>query len=147
MNIPKRIIIFRPGALGDTLVSAPVIWAFRKHFADREICYLSEEHTKSSIIQASEVAGLIPEIDETFRYTRTTEWKERLRELRAKIKPRRGCLFAGIHQGLSGIGHPTGVRLCLNRRISHTCVHNLRVSATISPPSYFVISSQNSWQD
>ena len=90
MNIPKRIIIFRPGALGDTLVSAPVIWAFRKHFADREICYLSEEHTKSSIIQASEVAGLIPEIDETFRYTRTTEWKDRLRELRAKIKPRRG---------------------------------------------------------
>ena len=89
MNNPKRIIIFRPGALGDTLVAAPVIWALRKRFADRRIGYLSEEHIKSSVVAASEAAKLIPEIDETFRYTRTTEWKERLKELRSKIKPRR----------------------------------------------------------
>ncbi len=87
---PSRLIIFRPGALGDTLVAAPVIWALRSHFANRRIGYLSEEHMKSSVVAASEAARLIPEIDETFRYTRTTEWKERLRELRTKIQPRRG---------------------------------------------------------
>jgi len=101
---PPRLIIFRPGALGDTLVAAPAIWALHARFADRCIGYLSEEHMKSSVVAASEAARLIPEIDETFRYTRTTEWKERLRELRAKIKPRRGDVLVYLcYQRISAL--------------------------------------------
>jgi len=48
---------------------------------------------KSSLVAASEAVKLIPEIDETFQYTRTTDWKQRLRELRSKIRPRLGDIL------------------------------------------------------
>lgn len=83
----QRLVVFRPGALGDTLVAAPVIWSLRKEFPDTRIEYLSEEHAKSSIIAPSDVAGLIPEIDRTYQYSPSAGWRVRLRKLRSRIMP------------------------------------------------------------
>ena len=83
----QRLIIFRPGALGDTLVAVPVIWALRSKFPDARIGYLSEEHAKSSVIAASDVAGLIPAIDETYRYIPSMGWRAKLRDVHSKIMP------------------------------------------------------------
>ena len=89
LNRQQRLVVFRPGALGDTLAAAPVIWSLRKEFSDTCIEYLSEEHTKSSIIAASDAADLIPEIDRTYQYSPSTGWRVRLLELRSIIMPRR----------------------------------------------------------
>lgn len=37
----KRILVFRTGHLGDTLVSVPAFWALRERFPDARIAYLS----------------------------------------------------------------------------------------------------------
>jgi lipopolysaccharide heptosyltransferase III len=84
---PKRIIIFRPGALGDTLVTAPLVWAIKNKFPGVTIEYISEKHTNSSVVTGSEAINLIPGIQKSYLYVPSSDWRTRLRELRLKIMP------------------------------------------------------------
>lgn len=48
-NFVRRILIFRYGQLGDTLVALPALWALREHFADAHLTLLSEQPHRSHI--------------------------------------------------------------------------------------------------
>ncbi len=45
---PKRILVFRIGHLGDTLVALPAFWALRKRFPDAHITLLSNVSAKNA---------------------------------------------------------------------------------------------------
>ena len=60
--MPKRIVVFRTGQLGDMLVSVPALWAIREHFADAHITLLCDFHPEKGYVHASDVlegAGIV----------------------------------------------------------------------------------------
>jgi ADP-heptose:LPS heptosyltransferase len=42
--MPQRILVFRIGSLGDTLVSLPAMWAAKRHFPDAHFTLMSDQH-------------------------------------------------------------------------------------------------------
>lgn len=46
----KRILVFRIGQLGDTIIALPAMWAIRQHFQSAHISLLSDSHETSSYI-------------------------------------------------------------------------------------------------
>lgn len=66
----KRILIFRPGQLGDTLVTLPAVHAIRNHFANAELTYLYDYHYGKGYVLANEIlkgSGLIDHFIPYFR--------------------------------------------------------------------------------
>lgn len=51
----KNIIVSHNGALGDTMMALPSLWALRETFPDANICYLYEKIPNSQYIQAREI--------------------------------------------------------------------------------------------
>jgi asparagine synthase (glutamine-hydrolysing) len=61
---PKRILVFRIGQLGDTLVSLPAMQVVRKNFPDAHIALLSDRHPGKSYVLAPDLlrgAGIFDE--------------------------------------------------------------------------------------
>jgi len=59
-----RILVFRIGQLGDTIVSLPAMWAVRRHFPNAHIALLSDRHPGKSYVLASDLlrgAGIFEE--------------------------------------------------------------------------------------
>lgn len=83
----KRVVIFRPGALGDMLAAAPVIWRIKELQPDTRIEYLAEEHATAGTLSAAEVARLIPEIEKVHLYSLAEKPWRRMRSLRRKLSP------------------------------------------------------------
>lgn len=83
----KRFIIFRPGALGDTLAVAPVIWSLSECYPEVRLEYLSEQHENPCVLTSRQVLELIPEIDHSYLYNPSSDWRERLRTVRASVAP------------------------------------------------------------
>jgi heptosyltransferase III len=54
-NEPQRILVYRPGQIGDTVVALPAMWAVRDHFSSAHICLLTGRHPESNFISAVEV--------------------------------------------------------------------------------------------
>lgn len=58
---PKRILVFRIGQLGDTIVALPAMWVVRKSFADAHIVLLCDLHpgkayvTSSTLLRGSKI--------------------------------------------------------------------------------------------
>ena len=88
MTSPSRFIVFRPGALGDTLAAAPTLWALATRFPDARIEYLAKRHPTPGVVTAAEVLALIPEVDRSHLYDDRLGWLARLRQIRRQIKPR-----------------------------------------------------------
>lgn len=63
----ERILIYRPGQIGDTIIALPALWAVRHHFLDARLCLLSDRHPHSNFVLAEQV---LPEglIDEWMNY-------------------------------------------------------------------------------
>jgi asparagine synthase (glutamine-hydrolysing) len=60
----RRILVFRIGQLGDTIVSLPAMWAVRRHFPNAHIALLSDRHPGKSYVLASDLlrgAGIFDE--------------------------------------------------------------------------------------
>jgi ADP-heptose:LPS heptosyltransferase len=55
----KRILVFRIGHLGDTLVALPALWALRSALPDAEIVYLSNSDTKNPHYLSAQ--GILPQ--------------------------------------------------------------------------------------
>lgn len=55
MNTPKRIVVYRIGHLGDTIIALPAFWAIRRQFADAHLALLSDAHADSKLIIARSV--------------------------------------------------------------------------------------------
>jgi len=63
--LPKRILVFRIGQLGDTIVALPVMWAVRNHFPKAQLTLLCDRHPRRRFVLASDLlagAGLFDEI-------------------------------------------------------------------------------------
>lgn len=55
---PKRILVFRIGQLGDTIVSIPAMWLVRKSFPNAHIALLCDRHPgKSHVVASSLLRG------------------------------------------------------------------------------------------
>jgi len=55
---PKRILVFRIGQLGDTIVSVPAMWLVRKSFPNAHIALLCDRHPgKSHVVASSLLRG------------------------------------------------------------------------------------------
>jgi heptosyltransferase III len=62
MNRPARILVYRIGSLGDTLVALPALWRIRNHYRDAEITLLCDRQADSTKVLAAELlngSGLI----------------------------------------------------------------------------------------
>ena len=55
---PRRILVFRIGQLGDTIVSLPAMWAVRRQFPKAHIALLSDRHPGKSYVLASDLLRL-----------------------------------------------------------------------------------------
>src|SRR5205085_7513119 len=56
LTVPvKRILVFRIGQLGDTIVALPAMWAVRRNFPDAHIALLYDRHPGKMHVTASEL--------------------------------------------------------------------------------------------
>lgn len=86
---PHRILVYRPGQIGDTLIALPALWALRRHFAEAHLCLLTDRHPQSKFVLAEQV---LPEglMDEWMTYPANEEgvspkvFPALLREIRAR---------------------------------------------------------------
>src|SRR5918911_2800282 len=51
----QRILVYRIGHLGDTLISLPAMWAIRKHFPQSHMALLSNAYADSQVVAARSV--------------------------------------------------------------------------------------------
>ena len=51
----RRILVFRIGQLGDTIVALPAMWLVRKHFPNAHITLLCDRHPGRSYVMASDL--------------------------------------------------------------------------------------------
>lgn len=61
----RRILVYRTGQIGDTVVALPAFWAIREHFPSAHLALLTGQHRQSEFLLASEVlpsSGLFDEI-------------------------------------------------------------------------------------
>jgi ADP-heptose:LPS heptosyltransferase len=54
-NKPQRILVYRPGQIGDTVVALPAMWAVREHFSSAHICLLTGRHPEKGFVSAVDV--------------------------------------------------------------------------------------------
>jgi len=64
----KKVLVFRIGQLGDTLVSVPAMWAVRKYFKGAKITLLSDEHPDLGYVRASDVLDRSGIVDDFLSY-------------------------------------------------------------------------------
>lgn len=68
MRPPSKILIYRIGQLGDTIVSLPALWAIRRHFPKAHLTLLSDVHEETDYVLASKVLPAQGLIDEYLAY-------------------------------------------------------------------------------
>jgi len=51
----ERILVYRPGQIGDTVVALPAMWAIREHFSSAQICLLTGRHPEKGFVSAVDV--------------------------------------------------------------------------------------------
>lgn len=52
---PRRILIYRIGQLGDTIIALPAIWAIRRHFSEAHLALLSDVHENDNYVLARSI--------------------------------------------------------------------------------------------
>ena len=68
-SVPRRILIFSTGSLGDTLLVIPAIRALRQHYPKAKFVLLSDVQANSSYVLATNVLSGTGLIDEFLTYT------------------------------------------------------------------------------
>jgi heptosyltransferase III len=159
-----RILIYRMGQIGDTIVALPALWAIRQHFPDAYLGLLSDSHEEDRYVLASTVLPKEGLIDEFLSYQANqggaSFWKQLkvIPELRRKrfdilvyLSPRfrnkrqivRDILFfrlAGIsqvigHKGITTFKEPVpGKAPQLNREADHLLERLGRSGLPVPPP-------------
>jgi len=57
-SMQERVLVYRIGQLGDSLVALPALWAIREHFAKAHLTLLTNRYTSKSYVSVSD---LLPE--------------------------------------------------------------------------------------
>jgi asparagine synthase (glutamine-hydrolysing) len=63
---PKRILVFRIGQLGDTIVALPAMWVVRKHFPNARLTLLCDRHPGKSYVLGADLlkdAGIFDQFE------------------------------------------------------------------------------------
>jgi ADP-heptose:LPS heptosyltransferase len=68
----QKILIYRIGQLGDTIIALPALWAVRRAFPNAEITYLTSDHPGSGYVEARSVLPATGLIDEWLSYSLET---------------------------------------------------------------------------
>ena len=80
---PEKIIIFRIGTLGDTLVSVPAMWAVRHHFHDARVTLLCDHHPKQKYVLGADLLSGSGIVDDFLLYpVDNSRWGKALRPFR-----------------------------------------------------------------
>ena len=64
----RRVVVFRCGQLGDTIVALPALWSVRSFFRDAHITFLADHHPGSKYVAARSVLPDVGMIDEWMTY-------------------------------------------------------------------------------
>ena len=64
----RRILVYRIGLLGDTIIALPAFWAIRNFFKNSYLCLLSDSHSNSSYISSVEILPKKGLFDEFITY-------------------------------------------------------------------------------
>ena len=56
-QVPRRVLIFRSGQLGDMIVSVPALWAVRRHWPEAKLTLLCDVHPGRNYVLASDIFG------------------------------------------------------------------------------------------
>jgi len=65
---PERILVFRIGQLGDTVVALPAMWAVRRHFPKAELTLLCDRHPGHDFVLAPDLLVATGLFDEFISY-------------------------------------------------------------------------------
>ena len=88
MKKTARILIYRIGQLGDTIVALPAIWAIRRYFPDAYIGLLNDSHDEGGYVLASKVLPKEGLIDELLSYEASKEGVSFWRQLKVILEIR-----------------------------------------------------------
>ncbi|MEY2480198.1 MAG: hypothetical protein QOI04_1125 [Verrucomicrobiota bacterium] len=64
----SRILVYRIGQLGDTIVALPAMWAIRENFPDAKLTLLCDQHPHSNYVLASDLLQGAGIFDDFFAY-------------------------------------------------------------------------------
>ena len=51
----RRILVYRTGQIGDTIIALPAMWAVRNHFPSAHLCLFTGRHAQSNFVLAADV--------------------------------------------------------------------------------------------
>lgn len=83
----RRLVIFRPGALGDTLTGVPALRALRLRYPSARVEYIAERHVASTVVSSRAALSLVPDVTRVHDYEPGGSWRDRLRSLRRSVEP------------------------------------------------------------
>jgi asparagine synthase (glutamine-hydrolysing) len=72
---PKRVLVFRIGQLGDTIVSVPAMWVVRKSFPNAHIALLCDRHPGKTHVIASDLLRGSKIFDDHLSYPVSESWE------------------------------------------------------------------------
>jgi asparagine synthase (glutamine-hydrolysing) len=88
---PKRVLVFRIGQLGDTIVALPAMWTVRRHFPNAHLALLCDRHPGKRYVLGSDLLEGAHIFDEVLSYP--------VSELGLILKPgRMASLLAAIRR-------------------------------------------------
>jgi asparagine synthase (glutamine-hydrolysing) len=65
---PKRVLVFRIGQLGDTIVALPAMWSVRRHFPNAHVALLCDRHPGKRYVLGSDLLQRAGIFDEFLSY-------------------------------------------------------------------------------
>lgn len=64
----RRVLVYRTGQIGDTLVALPALWALRTHFANDHLCLFTDRQSNNNYVLAATVLPKEGLFDEWLTY-------------------------------------------------------------------------------
>lgn len=111
--MPRRLLAFRSGQLGDMVVSLPALWAVRRHWPEAKLALLCDVHPGRNYILGSDIFGGSGLCDEVEHYevpaAGEARWRTALRQLRLLLRLRAWRFDALVYLAPS-IRQPAQVR-------------------------------------
>jgi len=83
----KKIIIFRQGRIGDTLVAFPLIQALKKLFPSARLVYCTQNYRNKKHLQGHDVTDLSPYIDSVVSYNFEDSVIKKYQSLKRGLNP------------------------------------------------------------
>lgn len=97
----KRVIVFRSGQLGDSLITLPALHLIRRHFPDAEVSYLYDFHQGESYVVSRDLLEKSGLVTHFIKYSCSSKFKDKIRVFFSRVllllKLRQGRFDLLIH--------------------------------------------------